>query len=75
MGSADRSSTKITKEALERLAPLSAAVQRDFGVPASHEAIVSALVLEITVPQLAGILLGYHKRIAPSPADEDEQPT
>ena len=52
-----RTSAKITPEALRHLGTLPAQVQSRFGVPATQETIVSALVLEITVPQLAGILV------------------
>jgi hypothetical protein len=73
MAEPNRTSTKIDKAALRRLAWLSAEVQRSFGVEATREAIVSALVLDISVPQLAGILLGYKKDTAPIPPPEPEQ--
>jgi hypothetical protein len=73
MAGEKRTSAKITPEALERLRALPAQVQSRFGVSATQEVIVSALVLEITVPQLVGILMGYHQDHAPSPATDDEE--
>jgi hypothetical protein len=67
-----RTSAKITPEALRHLGTLPAQVQSRFGVPATQETIVSALVLEITVPQLAGILMGYHQEHPPTPTAQDE---
>lgn len=64
--------TKIDPAAKQRLSYLKARVQADFGVPATHQQIVSALVLGTSVPQLAGTLLGYHKDTAP--AEDDEEP-
>jgi hypothetical protein len=72
MAGEKRTSAKITPEALERLRTLPAQVQTRFGVPATQEVIVSALVLEITVPQLVGILIGYNQDHPPTPAAQDE---
>jgi hypothetical protein len=72
MASKKRTTAKITPEALRHLGTLPAQVQTRFGVPATQEVIVSALVLEVTVPQLAGILMGYHQEHPPSPATDDD---
>ncbi len=72
MATKKRTTAKITPEALRRLGTLPELVQTRFGVPATQEVIVSALVLEITVPQLAGILMGYNQEHPPtSPAADD----
>lgn len=63
--------TKIDAAAKQRLIHLKARVQADFGVSATHQQIVSALVLGTSIPQLAGTLLGYHKDTAP--ADDDQE--
>jgi hypothetical protein len=63
--------TKIDPAAKQRLQHLKARVQGDFGVSATHQQIVSALVLGTSIPQLDGTLLGYHKDTAP--ADDDQE--
>jgi hypothetical protein len=68
--------TKIDPAAKQRLLHLKARVQRDFGVSATHQQIVSALVLGTSIPQLAGTLLGYHKDTASAVDDqENDEPT
>lgn len=71
MAEPNRTSAKIDKAARERLPWLAAEVQRRFGFEATHEAIVSALILNTTVPQLAGILLGYKQDTAPTEPRDD----
>jgi hypothetical protein len=67
--------TKIDPAAKQRLSYLKTHVQADFGVPTTHQQIVSALVLGTSIPQLAGTLLGYYKDTAPSEGDrENEEP-
>jgi hypothetical protein len=56
-----RLNTKIDEAARRRLAVLQADVKA-FGQNATHEAIVSALVLDTTVAHLAGTLMAYHMR-------------
>lgn len=67
--------TKIDAAALKHLASLQANTQAEFGIPATYQHIVSALVLGTTVPQLAGILLDYHKQTAHAidEGSEDEE--
>jgi hypothetical protein len=72
MAEPKRTSAKIDTAARERLSELCMEVRREFGIPATREAIVSALILDITVPQVAGILLGYYKRTATTSPLEDE---
>jgi len=64
---------KIDQAAKERLSHLQARIQADFGVPATQQQIVSALVLGTSIPQLAGTLLGYYKDTAPSGAGQDNK--
>jgi hypothetical protein len=61
MASSQRTSAKITKEAQRRLSTLVFEVERDFGVAATQESAMSALILDVSAAQLAGILLGYIK--------------
>jgi hypothetical protein len=56
--------TKIDAKAKARLPWLCRSVQADFCVKATQEEVLSALVLGATVPQLAGLLLGYRKATA-----------
>jgi hypothetical protein len=65
--------TKIDPIAKQRLPHLKARVQADFGVPATHQQIVSALVLGTSIPQLAGTLLGYHQDTAPVNDDQENE--
>lgn len=53
--------TKINPAAKRRLGRLKAHVQREFGLSATHEDIVSALVLDTSTSHLAGTLMGYEK--------------
>jgi hypothetical protein len=65
-----KTTTKIDSAAKDRLPWLCAAVKADFSVVANQDDVVSALVLGTTVPQLAGILLGYHKATAETPGTD-----
>lgn len=65
-----KTTTHINSAAKDRLPWLCASVKADFSVVANQEDVVSALVLGTTVPQLAGILLGYHRATAEAPGTD-----
>jgi hypothetical protein len=66
-----RLNTKIDEAARKRLALLQADIKA-FGQDATHEAIVSALVLDTTVAHLVGTLMAYHMRSAPVTGGDSE---
>lgn len=65
-----KTTTKIDSTAKDRLPWLCAAVKANYSVVANQEDVVTALVLGTSVPQLAGILMGYHKDTADIPGDD-----
>jgi hypothetical protein len=69
-----QTNTRISPMALKRLRTLPRLVQAKFGVPATQEDIVSALVHCATLGQIAGMLLEYNMYTA-SPEAEDEAPS
>ena len=65
-----KTTTKIDSAAKERLSWLCASVKAEFAIVANQEDVVTALVLDATVPQLAGVLLGYHRATAGIPGPD-----
>jgi hypothetical protein len=65
-----KTSTKIDTVAKARLPWLCASVQSEFSLVATQEDVVSALVLGTSVPQLAGLLLGYQRATAAQPGKD-----
>ena len=63
---------RVTPVAQSRLKELQRALQKDFGYRSSAEDIVSALICEISVPQLAGILIAYNKATAETPTEDSQ---
>jgi len=67
-----QSSVRIDPRAVERLRTIKADLQRDFGLSARNEDIASAVLIYVTVPQVAGMLIAFTKSVAAdAPARED----
>jgi len=68
-----RSSVRLHPLAEETLRRLKADLAAEFGLSATHEEIVAALLHGTTVPQLSGMLMEFTKHEASSVASEDEE--
>lgn len=56
----------------EKLQELPRVIRRDWGIPATQESLVAALIHEVTVGQAVGMLMAYTRAIADLPDESDD---
>jgi hypothetical protein len=67
-----QSSVRVDPQAVDRLRTIKADLQRDFGLSARNEDIASAVLIYVTVPQVAGMLVAFTKSLAPDPVGDGD---